>query len=83
MKAFIKPFEVPQRSAKIKIISTQLSEMHGTGRVNMHYLLICLTMKKIQQTQRKQYYTARYKNQQKKQGKGKPENNNNYYKKKR
>ena len=50
MKAFIKPFEVPQRSAKIKIISTQLSEMHGTGRVNMHYLLICLTMKKIQQT---------------------------------
>ena len=36
-KAFIKPFEVPQRSVKIKInlifISIQLSEMHGTGRV--------------------------------------------------
>ena len=34
-KAFIKPFEAPQRSVKIKnltFISIQLSEMHGTGR---------------------------------------------------
>ena len=34
LKAFIKPFEAPQRSVKIKInlifISIQLSEMHGT-----------------------------------------------------
>ena len=37
LKAFLKPFEVPQRSVKIKIylifISIQLSEMNGMGRV--------------------------------------------------
>ena len=37
LKAFIKPFEAPRRSVKIKLklifISTQLSEMHGAGRV--------------------------------------------------
>ena len=39
LKAFIKPFEAPQRSVKIKFnlnfISMQLPEMHGTGRVNL------------------------------------------------
>ena len=38
-KAFIKPFEVPQGSAKIKILILffliQLSEIHGAGRVNV------------------------------------------------
>ena len=38
LKAFIKPFEGPQRSVKKKInlifISIQLSEMHMTGEVN-------------------------------------------------
>ena len=37
-KAFIKPFEAPQRSVKIKInlifISIHISEMHGTLKVN-------------------------------------------------
>ena len=37
LKAFLKPFEAPQRSVKIKIylifISIQLSEMNGMGRV--------------------------------------------------
>ena len=37
LKAFIKPFEAPQRRVQIKIklifISIQLSEMHRTGRV--------------------------------------------------
>ena len=37
LKAFIKPFEAPQRSAKIKLnlifISIQLSQMRGTLRV--------------------------------------------------
>ena len=37
LKAFIKPFEAPQRSVKIKIqvnfYLLQLSKMHGTGRV--------------------------------------------------
>ena len=37
LKTFIKPFEAPQRSMKIKFnlmfISIQLSEMHETGRV--------------------------------------------------
>ena len=36
VKAFIKPFEAPQRSVKIKIVlfnSIQLSEMHGMGKV--------------------------------------------------
>ena len=33
LKAFIKLSEAPQRSVKIKIISIQLSEMHGTLRV--------------------------------------------------
>ena len=38
-KAFVKPFEAPRRSAKIKILlnffSIQLSEMHGTERVDI------------------------------------------------
>ena len=37
LKAFLKPFEAPQRSVKIKIylifISIQLSEMNEMGRV--------------------------------------------------
>ena len=35
MKAFIKPFEPPQRSMKIKLIFIliQLCEIHGVGRV--------------------------------------------------
>ena len=39
LKAFIKPFEAPQRSVKINFnlifILIQLSEMHGTGRVKL------------------------------------------------
>ena len=40
LKAFIKPFEAPQNSVKIKIynlifISMQISEMHGTLRVKL------------------------------------------------
>ena len=39
LKAFIKPFEVPQRSVKIKIcyffVSVQLSEIQGAGRVKV------------------------------------------------
>ena len=39
LKAFIKPFEAPQRSVgkklKLTIISIQLSEIHGAGRVNI------------------------------------------------
>ena len=39
LKAFIKPFEAPQRSVKIKIylifVPIQLSEMHRAGRVNI------------------------------------------------
>ena len=39
-KVFIKFFEAPQRSLKIKFklifILIQLSEMHGAGRVNQH-----------------------------------------------
>ena len=39
-KAFIKPFEAPQRSVKIKIevkfIVIQLYEMHRAGRVNVN-----------------------------------------------
>ena len=34
LKAFIKPIEAPQRSGKLKFISIQLSEMHGTLKVN-------------------------------------------------
>ena len=36
LKAFIKPFEPPQRSVKIKISLNFYynTEMHGTGRVN-------------------------------------------------
>ena len=38
-KAFIKPFQTPQRSVKIKIkvifILIHLSEMNGVGRVNL------------------------------------------------
>ena len=38
LKAFIKPIEAPQRSVKLKFnlisISVQLSEMHGTLKVN-------------------------------------------------
>ena len=38
LKAFIKPFEAPQRSVKIKIVlifmSIQLSELHVTLRIN-------------------------------------------------
>ena len=36
LKAFVKPFEAPQRSVKKKLIFIfiQLSEMHGTGKVN-------------------------------------------------
>ena len=37
LKAFIKPFEEPQRSVKIKFklifILLQLSKMHGAGKV--------------------------------------------------
>ena len=34
VKAFLKPFEVPRRSVKIKsFILIQLSPMYGTGRV--------------------------------------------------
>ena len=33
LKAFTKPFEIPQRSVRIIFILIQLSEMHGTGRV--------------------------------------------------
>ena len=40
-KAFIKPFEAPQQSVKIKIylifVPIQLSEMHRTGRVNIFH----------------------------------------------
>ena len=40
-KTFIKPFEAPQRSEKIKIkfifILIQLSEMHRAGRVNTEF----------------------------------------------
>ena len=40
LKAFINSFEAPQRSMKEKFnlifISIQLSEMHGTGRVNFN-----------------------------------------------
>ena len=32
-KAFIKPFEAPQRSVKIKLKLIPLSEMHGAGKV--------------------------------------------------
>ena len=42
LKAFIKPFEAPQRSAEIKFklffISIQLSEMHGAERVKKRSL---------------------------------------------
>ena len=36
LKAFIKPFEVPHENKKFNLIfiSVQLSEMHGTLRVN-------------------------------------------------
>ena len=38
-KAFIKPFEAPQRSVKMKIfISIQLLEMPGTGSINREEL---------------------------------------------
>ena len=40
-KAFIKPFEAPQRSVKIKIylifVPIQLSEMHRAGRDNIFH----------------------------------------------
>ena len=38
-KAFVKPFQAPQKSVKIKLklnfILLQFSEMHGAGRVNV------------------------------------------------
>ena len=43
MKVFIKPFEAPQRSAKIKFefifVLIQLSEMRGVGRVKSTFPL--------------------------------------------
>ena len=37
-KAFIKPFEAPQRSVKIKIsLNFSSSSGIGTGKVNMYY----------------------------------------------
>ena len=43
LKAFIKPFEAPQSSLKIKIklifISIYLSEMHRTGKVKTVFTL--------------------------------------------
>ena len=40
LKAFLKPFEAPQRSVKIKIwlifILRQLSEMQGAARAKMY-----------------------------------------------
>ena len=45
LKAFVKPFEAPQRNVKIKIevfTSIQLSEMHRTGRVNIFRTLITI-----------------------------------------
>ena len=42
LKAFVKPFEAPERTVKIKFILTfismQLSEMHGTVSVNVNVL---------------------------------------------
>ena len=44
LKAFIKPFEAPERSMKTKfkfiLILIQLSEMHGAGRVNISTKLV-------------------------------------------
>ena len=44
LKTFIKPFEAPERSVKIKfafiLILIQLSEMHGVGRVDISSKLV-------------------------------------------
>ena len=49
LKTFIKPFEAPQRSVKIKVyvnfISIQLSEMHGTEKVNDMHVSINIGIK--------------------------------------
>ena len=48
MKAFIKPFEAPQRSVKMKIfVSIQLLETPGTGSINREELRLNSRMENI------------------------------------
>ena len=52
-KAFLKPFEAPPRSVKIKFklsfISIQLSEMHAAGGVNISTNVILRILRKLVQ----------------------------------